>query len=106
MESLIRTHRKFYSLPVNTPFNWVDQVSVELTAKMLATLLDFPYEERRKLVYWSDLLAAAPFSTGGNGDINEMFAGAADMVKSFVNLWHDKAARLQAGEAPGFDLIP
>ncbi len=107
MESLIRTRTQevLDSLPVNSPFNWVDQVSVELTAKMLATLLDFPYEERRKLVYWSDLLAAAPFSTGGNGDINEMFAGAADMVKSFVNLWHDKAARLQAGEAPGFDLI-
>ena len=107
MEALIRNRTKevLDSLPLNESFNWVDKVSVELTARMLATLLDFPYEERRKLVYWSDLLSAASFSTGGNGDIDEMFAGAADMARSFVHLWHDKAARLQAGEAPSFDLI-
>ena len=107
MESLIRsrTREVLDGLPLNLPFNWVEKVSVELTARMLATLLDFPYDERNKLVYWSDLVAAAPFSTGGDGDIDEMFAGAAEMSKSFVNLWYDKAARLEAGEAPSFDLI-
>jgi cytochrome P450 len=38
------------NLPVGETFNWVQEVSIELTARMLATLFDFPYEERRKLV--------------------------------------------------------
>jgi len=42
-------------LPIGEPFDWVDRVSVELTTQMLATLFDFPFEERRKLTYWSDL---------------------------------------------------
>ena len=31
------------SLPRNEEFNWVDQVSIELTTQMLATLFDFPF---------------------------------------------------------------
>src|SRR5437899_6209194 len=42
-------------LPIGEPFDWVERVSVELTLQMLATLFDFPFEERRKLRYWSDL---------------------------------------------------
>ena len=38
------------NLPVGETFNWVDRVSIELTARMLATLFAFPYEDRRKLV--------------------------------------------------------
>ncbi len=41
-------------LPRNEEFNWVKQVSVELTGQMLATLFDVPQEDRLKLVYWSD----------------------------------------------------
>src|SRR5262245_60663852 len=43
------------NLPVGETFNWVDEVSVELTARMLAVLFAFPYADRRKLVHWSDL---------------------------------------------------
>jgi cytochrome P450 len=42
-------------LPIGEPFDWVERVSVELTVQMLATLFDFPFEERHKLRYWSDL---------------------------------------------------
>ncbi|HWF76131.1 MAG TPA: hypothetical protein VN694_03050, partial [Caulobacteraceae bacterium] len=35
------------SLPIGQPFDWVDRVSMELTAMTLATLFDFPFEERR-----------------------------------------------------------
>ena len=42
-------------LPIGEPFDWVDKVSIELTTQMLSTLFDFPFEERRKLTYWSDL---------------------------------------------------
>jgi cytochrome P450 len=47
-------------LPRNETFNWVDRVSIELTTQMLATLFDFPWEERRKLTRWSDVATAAP----------------------------------------------
>jgi cytochrome P450 len=46
------------SLPREETFNWVDKVSIELTTQMLATLFDFPWEDRRKLTYWSDLITA------------------------------------------------
>ena len=42
-------------LPRGEPFDFVDRVSIELTTQMLATLFDFPFEERRKLTYWSDV---------------------------------------------------
>ena len=107
MESLIRDRTKevLDHLPLGQPFDWVEKVSIELTARMLATLLDFPYEDRLKLVYWSDLFSSSPQSTGGAMDLDESFVGVADMAKHFTELWHDKAARLAAGETPSFDLI-
>lgn len=107
MEGLIRARVQevLDSLPLNEPFDWVDKVSIELTARMLATLLDFPYDERRKLVYWTEMTAASATATGGESQVDEMWRAAADMAKSFSTLWHDKAARLAAGEKPGFDLI-
>ena len=62
LESLIRSRvvEVLDDLPVGEPFNWVDRVSIELTTQMLATLFDFPFEERRKLTRWSDVATAAP----------------------------------------------
>jgi len=54
-------------LPVGETFNWVDHVSIELTARMLATLFDFPYEDRRKLTYWSDIATSSPQIMGEAG---------------------------------------
>ncbi len=45
-------------LPVGETFDWVDRVSVELTTQMLAILFDFPWEERRKLTWWSDQMTS------------------------------------------------
>ena len=50
-------------LPVGEPFNWVERVSIELTTQMLATLFDFPFEERHKLTRWSDI-ATSPRKAG------------------------------------------
>lgn len=50
-----RTQGLLDSLPVNEPFDWVDTVSIELTTMMLATLFDFPFENRRQLTRWSDV---------------------------------------------------
>jgi cytochrome P450 len=108
IESLIRlrTADVLDGLPLGEPFDWVSSVSKELTGRMLATLLDFPYENRQKLIYWSDLLAGAASATGGEfTDEEAMFDAAADMARDFSQLWRDKQARRAAGEAPGFDLI-
>ncbi|MGI9431792.1 MAG: cytochrome P450 [Myxococcota bacterium] len=58
------------SLPVGETFDWVDRVSIELTTGMLATLFDFPYEDRRKLTYWSDM-ATASAAQAGVSDVTE-----------------------------------
>ena len=107
MQALIRTRTQevLDDLPTGVAFDWVEQVSIELTARMLATLLDFPYAQRRQLVYWSDLAAGSPETTGGAMDMDETFVAVADMAKQFAALWHDKAARTATGEAMGFDLI-
>ena len=52
------------SLPIGETFNWVDLVSVELTTQMLATIFDFPFEERRKLTYWSDMATSGELAGG------------------------------------------
>ncbi len=56
-EGLIRerTSNLMDTLPKGEAFDWVDTVSVELTTMMLATLFDFPFEERRRLTRWSDV---------------------------------------------------
>jgi cytochrome P450 len=43
-------------LPIGEEFNFVRDVSVELTGQMLATLFDVPQEDRHKLILWSDTI--------------------------------------------------
>ncbi len=107
MESLIRERVRdvLDGLPLGEPFNWVQHVSIELTARMLATLLDFPFEQRRKLVQWSDLATSMEQANGGPSDNDEIFRGMVDMARGLSAHWRDKAARTAAGEEPGFDLI-
>jgi cytochrome P450 len=49
-----RTGEVLDALPIGQAFDWVDTVSIELTTQMLAILFDFPWEDRRKLTFWSD----------------------------------------------------
>lgn len=49
-----RTAEVLDTLPFGEAFDWVDRVSIELTTQMLAILFDFPWEDRRKLTFWSD----------------------------------------------------
>ena len=107
MESLIRQRAQevLDSLPLNEPFDWVERVSKELTARMLATLLDFPYDKRHLLAYWSDLAAASPQTTGGPADMDETWVALADAAKQLSELWREKEAKQAAGEEMGFDLM-
>ena len=94
MEPLIRERvcRLLDDLPERTPFNWVDRVSVELTTQMLATLFDFPFEERRKLTAWSDL-ATSSEAVGGALPDEERRAGMFEMLNEFKQLWEERRMR-------------
>ena len=94
MEPLIRERvcRLLDDLPERTPFNWVDRVSVELTTQMLATLFDFPFEERRKLTAWSDL-ATSSEAVGGALPDEERRAGMFEMLNEFKQLWAERRLR-------------
>lgn len=88
-------------LPVGETFNWVQEVSIELTARMLATLFDFPYEERHKLVYWSDLATNVPEVTGDHSiNMEDRYQELLGAASAFYQLWMSKQ-----GQPPAFDLI-
>jgi len=88
-------------LPVGETFNWVQEVSVELTGRMLATLFDFPYEERRKLIHWSDITTTVPQVTGDDSiDMNARYSELMECAGAFYQLWQERAAA-----PPKFDLI-
>ena len=77
------------SLPRNETFNWVDKVSIELTTQMLATLFDFPWEDRRKLTYWSDLITAD--ETSGLYESEEHRQGELlKCLEYFTVLWNQR----------------
>ena len=86
-----RTRRVLDELPRGETFDWVDRVSVELTTQMLATLFDFPFEERRKLTYWSNV-ATVNTRAGTEIDSDEKRdAVLQQAMEYFVDLWHERA---------------
>jgi cytochrome P450 len=85
------------SLPIGEPFDWVDLVSKELTTMTLATLFDFPFEERRKLTLWSDTMTTAP----GHGPWNtyeERRQLLSDCRAYFIRLWNERVNAPPAGD--------
>ncbi len=87
-------------LPLDEDFNWVRQVSVELTGQMLATLFDIPQEDRHKLIHWSDTVERIGdpdyFETPEQG-----FAEIWKCFEYFNAVWQERQAR----DTPGEDLI-
>ncbi len=78
-------------LPIGEEFDWVDLVSKELTAMTLATLFDFPYEQRRKLTRWSDVTTAPP----GFGIVDTWEQKQQEMAEcfaAFMSLWQERRA--------------
>ncbi len=81
-------------LPVGETFDWVDRVSIEVTTGMLATLFDFPYEQRRKLTFWSDMATASPQQVGAAGVTEEQRQAALmECLEVFTTLWKERAER-------------
>ena len=93
------------ALPIGEEFDWVDKVSIELTTQMLATLFDFPWEERRKLTRWSDVATAGPDSGLFSSEDPEVVdqerkAELFECVDYFTRLWNERV-----NEPPKGDLI-
>ncbi len=91
LEILIRERARTVldRLPVDETFNWVDLVSIELTTQLLATLFDFPWEDRRKLTRWSDVATAIP----GGGIIEteeQRRAELRECLEYFTGLWNQR----------------
>jgi cytochrome P450 len=82
-------------LPVGETFDWVDRVSIELTTGMLATLFDFPWEERRKLTRWSDLATADPdIDASIVATEDERRAGLLECLDTFTALWKQREGKV------------
>ena len=96
-----RVGRILDGLPVGETFNWVERVSIELTTQMLATLFDFPFEQRSKLTFWSDATTGAPDISGGDFiNPEERNKALAECGETFVRMWHERV-----NGPPGNDLI-
>jgi cytochrome P450 len=91
MEPIIRERagKILDELPIGETFDWVDRVSMELTTQMLATLFDFPFEERRKLTWWSDVVTAVP-GFGVVDTMEEKQAGIRECFEYFTRLWNER----------------
>ena len=101
LEPLIRerTCRVLDALPEGETFDWVDTVSIELTTMMLATLFDFPFEDRRKLTRWSDIVFAIPEPGGIVESMAQKRDEMMECVEYFARLWEERR------EKPGDDLV-
>ncbi|MCP5059806.1 MAG: cytochrome P450 [bacterium] len=94
-----RTRRLLDSLPEGETFDWVDTVSIELTTTMLATLFDFPFEDRRKLTRWSDIVFAIPQPGGVVESQTQKREELMECLAYFSKLWEERRKH------PGKDLI-
>ena len=85
------------SLPIGEEFDWVDLVSKELTAMTLATLFDFPFEDRRKLTHWSDMMTNAPgFGPVTSWDQKRREVG--ECFEAFQGLWQERVRSEPKGD--------
>jgi cytochrome P450 len=91
LESTIRgrVQKVLDDLPVGEEFDWVDRVSIELTTQMLATLFDFPFEDRRKLTRWSDVATGGP-ETGIVETEEQRQEELLECLTYFTRLWQER----------------
>ena len=87
-----RAHRQGAGqLPRNETFDWVDTVSIELTTQMLATLFDFPFEDRQLLTCWSDVATSMPeVDRPGRSRPEARLAELGKMLAYFTRLWNER----------------
>lgn len=94
-----RTVAVLEGLPENETFDWVEEVSIELTTLLLATLFDFPLEDRHKLTRWSDVVTSIPQPGSPIESGAQQRAEMRECLEYFEGLWEERKAN------PGFDLV-
>lgn len=101
LEGLIRSRvcAILDKLPLGEEIDWVQRVSIELTTQMLATLFDFPFDQRSKLTYWSDVATSIP-GRGVVKDHEEREQALQDCLACFTDLWNERI-----NKPPGNDLV-
>jgi cytochrome P450 len=87
------------AMPRGETFDWVDAISIELTTQMLATLFDFPFEDRRMLTRWSDVATAVPGGPIVESE-EQRRAELLECLDYFTRLWKERAKA-----EPRYDLI-
>jgi len=102
MEDLIRSRaaKILDELPVGETFDWVEKVSIELTTQMLATLFDFPFEDRHLLTYWSNVTTTFPAPGELVETEQEQTAVLMECLEYFVRLWNQRV-----NAEPAFNLV-
>lgn len=101
IEGLIRerTRSLLASLPIGEEFDWVETIAIELTTLMLATLLDFPLDQRKLLKTWSDAASGIP----GDGNI-ESWEHRDELLKEMATTFIQMREQRRT-EEPAMDLI-
>jgi cytochrome P450 len=84
-----RTGKVLDALPRNETFDFVERVSINLTTQMLATLFDFPWEERAKLTRWSDVSTALPKSMVVESE-EQRRTEMNECAAYFTKLWNER----------------
>ena len=85
-----RTCKVLDGLPRNETFDWVDRVSIELTTAMLATLFDFPFEDRHLLTHWSDMATSNKATNPDAPEPEVRMAELRKMLGYFTRLWNER----------------
>jgi len=94
-----RTIAVLDSLPEGETFDWVDTVSIELTTLLLASLFNFPLDDRRKLTRWSDIATSLPQPGGIVESGAQRRQELRECLDYFEQLW------IERRDNPGHDLV-
>ncbi len=86
-------------LPRGEPFDWVQRVAAEITTQMMATLFDFPWEERHRFAYWYEVLVTTPGDGMCVSTWEERAAVVAQYRDRLLELWRERLA------APRSDIL-
>ena len=89
------------ALPRRGEFDWVERVSVELTGRMLATILGVPQEDRHLLIGWSNSISNAddPDYVSASGGFYQTLAELGEYIEP---IWQGKKNK---GVASEMDLL-
>lgn len=94
-----RTQELLDSLPVGETFDWVDNVAIELTMRMLAILFDHPFEKRREMLHWSNVVIGFP----GDGVVESW--EHRNRVMTEIHEYFDRVFKERRANPVGHDLI-